>query len=150
MWGDVMNITLGVYTGERAVLDKWAHTSNKLTIAGSVRGGIDAVTPIVTVNRQILPFFNYAYIDTYDSYYYITELQNNTRDITDIVLSRDPLQTFAAGIKASPAIAARASDNHVNADYPDGMYKTLQSHDTSVYRLGNLGQSSIIIFGFVK
>jgi hypothetical protein len=145
-----MQITLGVYTGERAVLDKWSKTGSKITIAGSVRGGIDAVTPIVTVNRQILPFYNYAYIDTYDSYYYITDLQNNTRDITDIVLSRDPLQTFAAGIKASPAIAARASDNHVNADYPDGKYKVLQSHDTSVINIGNLGLANTVILGFIK
>lgn len=145
-----MQITIGVYTGKRAVLDKWARTSSKLTIAGSVRGGIDAVTPIVTVNRQILPFYNYAYIDTYDSYYYITDLQNNTRDITDIVLSRDPLQTFAGGIKLSPAIAARASDNHVNADYPDSRYQTLQSHDTSVYKIGNVGLSSEIILGYIR
>lgn len=145
-----MQITIGVYTGKRAVLDKWARTSSKLTIAGSVRGGIDAVTPIVTVNRQILPFYNYAYIDTYDSYYYITDLQNNTRDITDIVLSRDPLQTFAAGIKASPAIAARASDDHVNADYPDSRYKTLQSNDTSIISIGNFGVSHEIVLGFIE
>lgn len=150
MWGDDMQITIGVYTGERAVLDKWAATASKISYAGSVRGSIDVVTPIVTVESQILTFYNYAYIDTYDSYYYITDLQNITRDITNIVLSRDPLQTFAGGIRNSPAIAARASDNHVNADYPDNKYKTLQSHDTSVYDLGNLGLSHTIIFGFVK
>ena len=145
-----MQITLGVYTGERAVLDKWAATTSKISYSGSVRGSIDVVTPIVTVNAQILTFYNYAYIDTYDSYYYITDLQNVTRDITNIVLSRDPLQTFSAGIKSSPAIAARASDNHVNADYPDSRYQTLQSNDTSVYKIGNVGLSSEIILGFIR
>ena len=150
MWGDDMQITIGVYTGERAVLDKWAATTSKISYSGTVRGSIDVVSPIVTVEAQILTFFNYAYIDTYDSYYYITDLQNVTRGITNIVLSRDPLQTFAGGIRNSPAIAARASDDHVNADYPDGRYKTLQSNDTSVYIIGNVGLTHDIIIGFIR
>lgn len=150
MWGDDMQITIGVYTGKRAVLDKWAATASKISYAGSVRGSIDVVSPIVTVEAQILTFYNYAYIDTYDSYYYITDLQNVTRDITNIVLSRDPLQTFAGGIRNSPAIASRASDNHVNADYPDSRYKTLQSNGYSVIPIGSFGVSHEIIFGFVK
>ncbi len=146
----MFEITVGVYTGERAVLDKWNKTGSRLTLTGSVRGDIDLVSPSVKVNRNLLPFYNYAYIPEFSGYYYITEINDYTRDISIITLKRDPLQTFAAGIKASPAIAARASDNHVNADYPDGKYKVLQSHDTSVINIGNLGLANTVILGFIK
>ena len=145
-----MKITLGVYTGEKNVLDKWAACTSKLEITGTLRDSIDFVSPVVTVQQSIRPFFNYAKIDIYNSYYYISNVVNTTRGLSEIYLSRDALQTFAAGIKGSPAIAARASDTHVNADYPDGKYKTLQSNFTSVYPLANLGLSHSIIFGFVK
>lgn len=132
------------------MLDKWQATTSKLEITGTLRDSLDVVSPVVTVQQSIRPFFNYAKIDIYNSYYYIANIVNTTRGLTEIYLTRDALQTFAAGIKGSQAIAARASDSHVNADYPDGKYKTLQSNFTSVYPLANLGLSHSIIFGFVK
>lgn len=136
-----MQLVLGVYTGEKAVIDKWSKTGSRTIFEGAVRGEVNVVNPSIMVQGHVSTFYNYAYIAEFDSYYYITEI---------IVLKRDALQTFAGGIKASPAIAARASDNHVNADYPDPQYKTLQSNGISIIPIGHFGVSSEIIFGFVK
>lgn len=145
-----MQLVLGVYTGEKAVLDKWTKTGSRTAFEGAVRGEVNVVNPSIMVQGHVSTFYNYAYIAEYDSYYYITEINDFRRDLSIIVLKRDGLQTFAGGIKASPAIAARASDDHVNADYPDPQYKTLQSNGISIIPFGHFGVSSEIIFGFVK
>lgn len=119
MWGDKMSVkvTIGVYTGEKAVLDKWNSTTQKTTYTGTIRGEINAVSPVVTVQDTILPFFNYAKIELVDGetvneygYYYISNIVNDRTDLTEIVLSRDALETFSSGIKASPCIARRTTD----------------------------------------
>lgn len=145
-----MQLVLGVYTGEKSVLDKWAKTGSRTTFEGAVRGEVNVVNPSIMVQGHVSTFYNYAYIAEFDSYYYITEINDYRRDLSIIVLKRDALQTFAGGIKGSPAIAARASDSHVNADYPDPQYKTLQSNGISIIPIGHFGVSSEIIFGFVK
>lgn len=116
----------------------------------SPRGALDHVAPSILISAQITGKYNYAYIDTYGSYYWVKEISNERQNLTRVDLVRDPLTTFAAAIRTCPAIAARATDSHINADYPDGRYKILQSQQIGTYNLGSIGSGDSIIFGFVK
>ena len=113
-----VKITIGVYTGEKNVLDKWSKTTQKTEYTGTIRGEINAISPVVAIQGTILPFFNFAKIELIDGetvseygYYYITNIINDRTDLTEFILSREPLQTFSAGIKASPCIARRTADS---------------------------------------
>lgn len=113
-----VKITIAVYTGEKNVLDKWNIATQKTEYTGTIRGEINAVSPVVAIQGTVLPFFNYAKIELVDGetvdlygFYYIHNIINDRTDLTEIVLSRDPLQTFAAGIKTSPCIARRTTDS---------------------------------------
>lgn len=120
------------------------------THTGAARGEIDTVSPVIMVAETIRGQYNYAYIPDFGGYYWISDITIVREGLTQITMNRDPLTTFAAGVRACPCIAARASDNHVNADYPDPRYKTLQSNGYSVIPIGSFGVSHEIIFGFVK
>lgn len=121
------------------------------TYTGAARGEIDIVSPVIMVADTIRGDYNYAYIPDFGSgMYYWADITVLREGLTQITMNRDPLTTFATGVRACPGIAARASDNHVNADYPDPRYKTLQSNGYSVIPIGSFGVSHEIVFGFVK
>lgn len=76
----------------------------------SPRGALDHVAPSILISSQITGSFNYAYIDTYGSYYWIKEISNERQNLTRIDLVRDPLTTFAAGVRACSCIAQRTAN----------------------------------------
>lgn len=116
----------------------------------SPRGALDHVAPSILISAEITGKYNYAHIDTYGSYYWVKEISNERQNLTRVDLVRDPLTTFAAAIKKCDCVASRATDSHINADYPDGRYKILQSQQIGTYNLGSIGSGDSIIFGFVK
>ena len=103
----------------------------------SPRGALDHVAPSILISAQITGRYNYAYIDTYASYYWITEISNERQNLTRVDLVRDPLTTFASDIRNCPAICAR-SDQQYNADYPDPDYMREQSYEIQTKLLGSL------------
>lgn len=76
----------------------------------SPRGALDHVAPSILISSEITGSFNYAYIDTYASYYWIKEISNERQNLTRVDLVRDPLTTFAAGVRACPCIGGRSAD----------------------------------------
>lgn len=149
MWG-VNIMTINLYNVPEGRNHMYKTLSTPTTHTGAARGEIDTVSPVIMVADTIRGNYNYAYIPDFGMYYWISEITIVREGLTQITMNRDPLTTFAAGIRACAGIAARASDNHVNADYPDPRYKTLQSNGYSVIPIGSFGVSHEIIFGFVK
>lgn len=76
----------------------------------SPRGALDHVAPSILISAEITGSFNYAYIDTYASYYWIKEISNERQNLTRVDLVRDALTTFAAGVRACRCIGGRSAD----------------------------------------
>mgnify|MGYP007012559196 CR=1 FL=1 len=69
-----------------------------------------------SVDRPVVPFsamasaiapLNYAYIDTFGRYYYITERKSVVNGVVELTLESDPLQSFMADIKKCDATITR-------------------------------------------
>lgn len=76
------------------------------TIKGS--GSVDVVRPEILIESNVYGY-NYAYIDEFDRYYYITEITHERTGLSTVQLLSDPLMSFKNSIYALPAIAGRVS-----------------------------------------
>lgn len=76
------------------------------------KGNIDVVNPtlIVEFDSDYSDSINYAYIDEYDSYYFLNKPINMTGSRTAIQLRRDPLETFKSDILQLTAIIDKTQD----------------------------------------
>lgn len=57
--------------------------------------------------------YNYCYIDTYDRYYYITDMAADSGKKIILTLGVDPLNTFKSQILASPVNVIRSQSTGV-------------------------------------
>ena len=144
-----MTLTIYNYTGDNRVIDKTGLLGTGVSFSAASVTPTNVVNPVVRCAGNPTGG-NYAYIDSYGFYYWITDIKNVVNGVCEISLKRDPLTSFRSGIKASPCVAARATDSHINADYPDGKYKILQFQRIGTTNLGGIGSGDSIIFGFVK
>lgn len=115
----------------------------------SPRGALDHVAPSILISAQITGSYNYAYIDTYASYYWIREISNERQNLTRVDLVRDPLTTFAAAIRSCPAIAGRNAQQW-DMMYQDTRFPILQHKNVCAKSLGSIASSDCIIMGFVE
>lgn len=105
-----MSITIKLYnvSDENNTINKTLGTSTDFS--GTIRdpGSVDVVHPEILIESNIYGY-NYAYIDEFHRYYYITELTQVRNGLCMLSLESDPLMSFASDILALPAIAGRVS-----------------------------------------
>lgn len=100
------------------------------TATGSLREGTNILQPTILVESQldsdIIGRVNYAYIEIWHRYYYVT---NITLDITGLWLISmhvDVLMSYADGIKAQNCIVAR-QERRYNMYLDDGWFMAYQN-----------------------
>jgi hypothetical protein len=79
-----------------------------------LKEGCSVDRPVVTfsaVAAAIAPL-NYAYIDTFGRYYYITERRSLVNGVVELTLESDPLQSFMDEIKARSATITRSASEY--------------------------------------
>ena len=100
-------------------------------LSGSYRDAPDVIRPVIRCNGHFPGNVNYAYIAENNRYYYIKEMEQVTKDITDLTLEVDPLQSWYTLFRTAPIIAAR-SDSGYNAYIVDGK-RMFYAYDTHEY-----------------
>ena len=149
MWGaNTMTITL--YN----VPEDYRHITKTLgagvSFSGSPRGEINMVEPTITVNATITDKYNYAYIDTYGCYYWVGDITVERVGLSIISpMQRDPLTTFAQGVRACPAIAGRNAQQW-DMWRGDSRFQLMQRKNIATIDLGSIGEGDAIIFGYVE
>lgn len=105
-----MSITMSLYqmTDDINVLGKTiptATSSHTITL----KDGCSIDRPVITFSAMasaIAPL-NYAYIDTFQRYYYIVDRKSLVNGVVELTLESDPLQSFITEIKNCPATITR-------------------------------------------
>lgn len=96
--------------------------SSVYTIQGNLRNESDIVNPTILVESSIPINGNYAYIELFQRYYFVTEMRSIRTNLWEIKLHTDVLKTFSEGILGSPCIVARSYDRF-NLYLNDELYK---------------------------
>lgn len=108
----------------------------KLGSAASFNGELKAQTSVVTPNILIqatnLSGFNYAYIQEFGRYYYITDITSVRTNLWQVSMRCDVLMSYSAQIKALRPIIEREevgqSSGLIDSDMPININKKVQKY----------------------
>lgn len=118
-----MNITLYQTTDEVNRLEKTL--SNAIELVGSLRDECDILTPTIKVESATnLSVYNYMRVTDFGRYYFIKTIKVIRTGLWELTAEVDPLMSYAAQIKALPAIAGRSA-NRINYYISDGKQEVL-------------------------
>lgn len=105
-----MAITMSLYqvTDDPKVIGKNLGTAVS-THTITLKDGCSIDRPVVSFSAQAaaLAPLNYAYIDTFQRYYYITDRKSLINGVMELTLESDPLQSFQTEIKQCTATITR-------------------------------------------
>ena len=76
--------------------------------------------------------FNYAYIDAFDRFYYVTGVRNIGADRWEVDLRVDSLTSFSSDIDNATAVISR-QENDWNLYIDDGTFKVYQNRNIYIY-----------------
>lgn len=122
-----MAITISLYqiTEDEKTFPKTLGTAVS-THTVTLKDGCSIDNPTVSFSggNAIMATLNYAYIDTFQRYYYIRDRKMTVAGVCELTLESDVLQSFATEIKACPATITRQEDRRkADAYLIDNKYK---------------------------
>lgn len=77
------------------------------TLTGTLKAQTDIVNPVIIVEASSVPVVNYARIELFRRWYFITDIQSVRNGLWEIHMRCDVLKTYAEGILACKAIVSR-------------------------------------------
>lgn len=108
--------------------------------------------PKLILENQGVPLFNYGYIDDFKRFYYVKEVTSITKNIWEIDLEVDVLESFKSGILSNVAILDR-QENLYNLYLNDEYMEVSTDTFTIDKRIGNKafrGNNAVLsVAGFV-
>ena len=143
-----MAITMSLYqvTDDVNVMGKTIPTATS-THTITLKDGCSIDKPVITFSAQasaIAPL-NYAYIDTFLRYYWITDRKSLVNGVMELTLESDPLQSFSTEIRACPATITRNA-NQYNGYLKDSGYNAVAYEAVQYKRFPNaLNDASCIL-----
>lgn len=143
-----MAITMSLYqvTDDVNVMGKTIPTATS-THTITLKDGCSIDKPVITFSAQasaIAPL-NYAYIDTFQRYYWITDRKSLVNGVMELTLESDPLESFKDTIKLCTATVTRNA-NQYNGYLKDSGYNAVAYEAIQYKRFPNaLNDASCIL-----
>ena len=97
-----MNLRLCVNNSEKNKINK--SLTAGVTLSGTLRNESNVVTPSIIINIDNPTIYNYAYIEDFKRYYFITDYISLRTGIWQINLKSDVLMSFKDSILASSVL----------------------------------------------
>lgn len=93
-----MTIVLYTSTAEERVLNKSGYLTQVSTLTGTLRSGTNLVDPSIIIELDTLPNFNYVYIQDFNRYYFVRDINNLNNKLWEIRLHCDVLFSHISDI----------------------------------------------------
>ena len=110
------------------------------TYEGTLRQGVSLLSPSMFIEEHSfdkLRFVNYAYIQEFDRYYFVTNISVATEGLIQIDRKEDVLMTYQGIVQQSHGIVARTSSPKLyNEWYPDNRRPASGEYRKLLYGLG--------------
>ena len=128
-------------TSENDVMGKtWNNTTLKLE--GKIIYNQSVLSPEFVINGDVTGY-NYAYIDLFKRYYYISNITVNEKGMMTVSFKVDVLQSFKAEIDECRVIMERSTDLEASM-MNDPQYWTLQNKDVYPYYFKQANGSNVV------
>ena len=127
-----MNIYQNISENNR--VDKTNYLTQLGTINGVLRESTSITEPVLTLEMETVPTFNYVYIPAFNRYYFVTEINSIRYNLWEISLSVDVLMTYKDGLYNLEAFINR-SENNANNYIVDSKRVVEQGYDIELLTL---------------
>lgn len=118
-----MDVKLYITSSDREKLDKTL--TSEQSFSCTMKDTVDVLRPTIRIQTSTnLSGFNYARIERYGRYYYITSIKTTPNGYWEITLEVDVLMTYSTQIKRCYGTITRSEDNY-NGYIVDDKYQTL-------------------------
>ena len=128
--------------------------TNYLTLVSIMNGNLREETSltdlVITIQQNEVPTFNYAFIKSFNRYYYVTDIASVRNNLWEISLSVDVLMTYKEALLNCTGFIDR-NENEYNDNITDPKRVISQGQDIEVMSLTNnnvydlLGGSTIFV-----
>ena len=81
-------------------------------LSGTLREESSIINPVITIERSSPIGFNYAYIQEFGRYYFVTEVEVVRNHLIRLHLKVDPLMSFSSTIKGNTAIVRKSASSY--------------------------------------
>ena len=105
------------------------------TLTGTLREECDMINPSVLIEHSGVINGNYAKIEEFGRYYYITKITSVRQNMWRVDMHVDVRETYGNSIKENDAIIGRAS-GYYNLYLPDNLMPLTQDVFNTTYALG--------------
>ena len=145
-------MTITLYSTASSAKTVTKTLSNATNYTGAFRQGEQPSDrdPVIVVQtaRTSLTTFNYAYIPAFEAYYFIRDRKAVGQNTTELVMHKDVLMTYDAGIRGNSAIISRQASSSVgDVDLDDSAY-VVKRTELETLTLSNYGgHTASIILG---
>lgn len=117
---------------EKNRVNKSEYLVNPVTIAGTLRKPTSVISPYIEISARTYPSYNYAYIEEFHRYYFITNIVSIRNNLWGISFSVDPLMSFRRAIYNTTAFVDRCSSSaYYDRDIVDARISVAQGYDIS-------------------
>lgn len=108
-------MTIKFYTNKSKRTMTQKELTNETSYNGTLRESCDVIDPIIQIEVNEFPFtLNYARIDDFNRYYFVTNVISVRQGLWEIRLHVDVLMTYWDSYKYAPAVISRSETLRVN------------------------------------
>lgn len=129
-------VTLYQCTAENIRVDKSNYLTAVMTLHGALREECSILTPVILIETDQVPTANYARIQIWNRYYYITGIRSIRKNLWEISMSVDALMSYRTAIGALTAIVDR-NETATNNSVPDPLLPSYPDKDVEYYEFTN-------------
>ena len=101
-----------------------------VTTTGTLRDGTSILNPEIEIENALTPAIvaaiNYAYIDVFNRYYFVTDIKTDVNGLWVISMHVDVLMTYKDEIREQNAVVARQEETY-NMYLDDGWFMSYQN-----------------------
>lgn len=130
------SIVLQQNTSPANKVDKTA--SDVITVTGTLKRGTSIIDPVITIETamspQMVSMVNYAKIEEFGRYYFVTDVVSVKNNLWDVHMHVDVLMSYKGVIRQQTAVVAR-SEKAYNMLLDDGWFMSYQNPRIQVKQL---------------
>ena len=131
----MIDLTLYTTSSEPEEINK--SLANNSTLTGAFRGEVSVLNPVILVEHEIPVAFNYAYIPSFDRYYYVDDMVSIRTNLWELHLRVDVLMSHRQGILNSMGVVADSESAAEDLYSPGSQWQTKVKKKTDILPFSN-------------
>ena len=106
------------------------------TISGTLRNDTSIISPIIALENAEVFKYNYAYIPSFERYYYITDIKSLRNNLWEVYMKVDVLMSHKQAILSNESIISH-SESNANNYIPSDVWRNDVRQNTEIINFPN-------------